>query len=44
MYFTYDGGNPFIGPTPTGIIGIIPFVLVAIPMVINLRKNEKGTA
>ena len=44
MYFTFDGGNPFIGPTPTGIIGMIPFILVAIPMVINLRKNEKGTA
>ena len=44
MYFTYDGGNPFVGPTPTGIIGIIPFVLVAIPMVISLKKNEKGTA
>lgn len=44
MYFTRDGGNPFVGPTPTGIIGLIPFILVAIPMVINLRKNEKGTA
>lgn len=44
MYFTRDGGNPFVGPAPTGIIGIIPFVLVAIPMVISLRKTEKGTA
>ena len=44
IYFTYDGGNPFIGPAPTGIIGIIPFVLVAIPMVICLIKTEKGTA
>lgn len=44
IYFTYDGGNPFIGPAPTGIIGIIPFVLVAIPMVIHLIKCEKGTA
>ena len=44
MYFTRDGGNPFVGPAPTGIIGLIPFILVAIPMVINLRKNEKGTA
>jgi membrane protease YdiL (CAAX protease family) len=44
IYFTFDGGNPFIGPAPTGVIGIIPFVLVAIPMVIYLMKNEKGTA
>ena len=44
MYITYDGGNPFVGPAPTGIIGIIPFVLVAIPMVIYLKRNEKGTA
>ena len=40
MYFTYDGGNPFIGPAPTGIIGIIPFVLAAIPMVIHLKRNK----
>lgn len=44
MYFTHDGGNPFIGPAPTGIIGIIPFILAAIPMVIYLKRNEKGTA
>ena len=44
MYFTYDGGNPFVGPAPTGIIGIIPFILVAIPMVIHMRKAEKETA
>ena len=44
MYFTYDGGNPFIGPAPTGVIGIIPFILAAIPMVVYLKRNEKGTA
>lgn len=44
IYFTFDGGNPFIGPAPTGIIGIIPFVLAAIPMVLYLKRNEKGTA
>lgn len=30
MYFTKDGGNPFIGPAPTGIVGAIPFIIVAI--------------
>ena len=44
IYFTYDGGNPFVGPAPMGIIGMIPFVLVAIPMVVYLKRNEKGTA
>lgn len=43
MYFTADGGNPFIGPAPTGFIGIIPFAVVAIIMAALLKKNEKGT-
>ena len=40
IYFTTDGGNPFVGPAPTGIIGIIPFLLLAVFMVINLKKKE----
>lgn len=44
IYFTADGGTPFVGPAPTGIIGMIPFILVVIPMVIHLKKCEKGTA
>ena len=40
MYFTYDGGNPFVGPAPTGVIGIIPFVIAAIPMVLYLKGYE----
>lgn len=43
MYFTFDGGNPFVGPAPTGIIGLIPFILVAIPMVIRLKKLKQTT-
>lgn len=44
IYFTKDGGNPFVGPAPTGIIGMIPFILVSILMVIQLKKqNTKGT-
>ena len=34
LYFTADGGNPFIGPAPTGIIGAIPFIVVAILLLI----------
>ena len=40
IYFTYDGGNPFVGPAPTGVIGIIPFVIAAIPMVLYLKRYE----
>ena len=40
MYFTKDGGNPFVGPAPTGVIGMIPFVVVAVIMVIELKKTD----
>ena len=43
IYFTFDGGNAFVGPAPTGIIGMIPFIIVAIPMLIGLNKSKKGT-
>ena len=39
MYVTKDGGNPFVGPAPMGIIGMIPFVLTAILMVMALLKT-----
>ena len=41
IYFTYDGGNPFVGPAPTGIIGMIPFIVVAVFMVLNLKKVNR---
>lgn len=34
IYCTKDGGNPFIGPAPTGIIGAIPFIVVAVIMLV----------
>ena len=40
IYFTNDGGNPFIGPAPTGFIGMIPFMIVAVFMVISLSKKR----
>ena len=40
IYFTKDGGNPFVGPAPTGVIGMIPFAVVAVLMVLNLKKNK----
>lgn len=41
MYITTDGGNPFVGPVPTGIIGGIGFIIVAIVMAVLLFKEEK---
>ena len=41
IYFPYDGGNPFVGPAPTGIIGMIPFIVVAVFMVLNLKKVNR---
>ena len=38
IYFTKDGGNPFIGPAPTGIIGMLPFIFAAIFMIVHLKK------
>ena len=29
IYFTATGGNPFVGPAPTGTIGIVPFLVTA---------------
>ena len=43
MYFTKDGGNPFVGPAPTGVIGMIPFVVVAVFMILDLKKSKKST-
>ena len=40
IYFTKDGGNPFIGPAPTGFIGMIPFMIVAVLMVMHLSKKR----
>lgn len=40
IYFTKNGGNPFIGPASMGIIGLIPFLIVAMVMAIHLKKKE----
>lgn len=43
MYFTKDGGNPFIGPGPSGIVGGIPFIVVAVMMLVfYFAPTEKG--
>ncbi len=38
--FTADGGNPFVGPAPTGILGGLPFLILAV-LVLILDKPKK---
>ena len=40
IYYSVDGGNPFVGPAPTGIIGGIGFIIVAIVLCAKLVKDE----
>lgn len=40
IYFTKDGGNPFVGPAPTGIIGMLPFIFTAVFLVVHLKKQH----
>jgi membrane protease YdiL (CAAX protease family) len=37
--FTFDGGNYFIGPSTTGIIGGLPFIIVAIIFLYDVHKH-----
>jgi len=43
MYFTAEGGDPFIGPMPTGVIGMIPFMIAAVIMVLRLKKQPASS-
>lgn len=39
VYLTISGGNPFIGPMPTGVIGGIGFIATAVIICIKMRKD-----
>lgn len=41
VYFTVDGGNPFVGPAPTGIIGGSAFIVTAVIMAVLLFRKKK---
>ena len=41
IYFTKDGGNPFIGPSVTGIISGLPFIICAAIVLKRLRDDPK---
>ena len=34
-----DGGNPFVGPAPTGIISGIPIIIVAVVIIVYMVKH-----
>ena len=45
IYFTVDGGNPFVGPAPTGVIGGLPYIITAaVIIVFYFRKQDKKMA
>ncbi len=40
IIFSKDGGNPFIGPAPTGVIGGIGFIIAACFIIFLVSKNN----
>lgn len=44
IYFTFEGGNPFIGPAPTGVIGMIAFIMLDVFLIKELLKEKKEVA
>ena len=40
--FSLSGGNPFVGPLCTGIVGGLPLLVVAATMLWNMRRREKA--
>ena len=37
--FTFDGGNFFVGPAPTGILSGLPFIITAVICLIYMKKH-----
>lgn len=37
--FTFDGGNYFIGPAPTGILGGLPLIITAVICLVYMHKH-----
>lgn len=43
VFFTVDGGNPFIGPGATGMIGGLPVLLTAVGFLVYIYKHPVKT-
>jgi len=43
IYLTADGGNPFVGPAPTGIIGGLPLLLAGLLALFWLARRPAKT-
>ena len=41
LYMTKDGCNAFIGPAPTGIVGMLPFIIVGVILIIRYQSEKK---
>ena len=45
MFLTADGGNPFIGPAPMGIVGGLPFLALAILLYVTyFSRRQSGSS
>lgn len=44
IYLSADGGNPFVGPAATGVIGGIGFIAAAVILTVLLVRGEKKRA
>lgn len=42
--FTYDGGNYFVGPAPTGILSGLPFIIAAVLCLVSMQRNPVKTS
>ena len=39
VLFTFDGGNIFVGPSPTGILSGLPFMIAAVVCLVLMYRN-----
>ena len=37
--FTFDGGNVFVGPAPTGYLSMVPIIIVAVIMTVDMVRK-----
>lgn len=42
IVFSVTGGNAFVGPTPTGVLGCIGFTIVAVVLIVSLTRRERA--